>query len=374
MTNDSTNLLHIGIHNSLNRNAGDTLLFQCVRSAFNHFMGPTKFELRQVWEKFDTQDAKQLNQAINTKAIIIGGGGLLLKNQQGADASASGWQWNCDAESINLIEKPIIVFAIGYNRFRGQDDFEPIFHDNINTLVDKSHFCGLRNTGSIQSLIPYLKTDELKGKLHLQPCPTTILWQLSYDELKQKKKYPKNEKKLVLNCAFDREEHRFPNGTELYLEKIADSMKYAENKGWSIVCVHHKDQDKRIEANLKSSSVTFESHNLTDSSAEEIVNFYNNVDLVIGMRGHAQMIPFGLRKPIVSIISHEKMKYFLDDIKHPEWGVDIKSSTLKDELIEKIDALSSDRYQTIQEQVNRAQQAQYNLTKANFDTIRKIIK
>jgi hypothetical protein len=39
------------------------------------------------------------------------------------------------------------------------------------------------------------------------------------------------------------------------------------------------------------------------------------------MRGHAGMIPFGCGTPIISLVSHPKMAYFLADIERPEWGV-----------------------------------------------------
>ena len=35
---------------------------------------------------------------------------------------------------------------------------------------------------------------------------------------------------------------------------------------------------------------------LSKSSYEEIVYYYSKIDLAIGMRGHSQMIPFGLGK------------------------------------------------------------------------------
>ena len=50
------------------------------------------------------------------------------------------------------------------------------------------------------------------------------------------------------------------------------------------------------------------------------------------MRGHAQMIPFGLRRPIISIISHDKMRFFLKDINCLEWGIDVKSHNFEKKL------------------------------------------
>ena len=73
------------------------------------------------------------------------------------------------------------------------------------------------------------------------------------------------------------------------------------------------------------------------------MSFYAHIDLAVGMRGHAQMIPFGLRRPIMSLISHDKMRYFLEDIEHPEWGVEVDSPSLAQAMEAAIDRLETAR-------------------------------
>ena len=65
---------------------------------------------------------------------------------------------------------------------------------------------------------------------------------------------------------------------------------------------------------------------------KKIIEEYAKPKLVIGMRGHAQMIPFGCKTPIVSIVSHNKLQWFLDDIGKPEWGADVLSETYEEDL------------------------------------------
>jgi len=78
--------------------------------------------------------------------------------------------------SLNSIEVPLIVSAIGYNRFRDQEEFDPIFNEHIAAMVDKTSFFGLRNTGSINALKKYLPLKKF-DVLRRQYCPTNILWQ-----------------------------------------------------------------------------------------------------------------------------------------------------------------------------------------------------
>ena len=70
-------------------------------------------------------------------------------------------------------------------------------------------------------------------------------------------------------------------------------------------------------------------------SMPEYVKLYSEPDLVIGMRGHAQMIPFGCGTPIISLVSHDKLQWFLDDIGHQEYGIEIHDPKLGAKLYKK---------------------------------------
>jgi polysaccharide pyruvyl transferase WcaK-like protein len=62
---------------------------------------------------------------------------------------------------------------------------------------------------------------------------------------------------------------------------------------------------------------------------------YRQASLVIGMRGHATMIPFGVGTPVLSIVSHPKMRYFLEDVERTDWGFDVGEADLGARLAER---------------------------------------
>ena len=64
--------------------------------------------------------------------ILIGGGGLIFFRPE--DESASGWSFNIEMEKLRGISKPIVVYAVGYNRF----GFDPASASApfVATLVD----------------------------------------------------------------------------------------------------------------------------------------------------------------------------------------------------------------------------------------------
>lgn len=359
-------LLHIGVHNSANRNAGDTLLFPVVRHAFDSVIGPFDWTLRQAWEEFTPEDARCINQEFD--GVVLGGGGLLLRDQAGSDVSRSGWQWNSSVAAVHALNVPLMVFAIGYNRFRGQPDFDPIFTHHIRAVADKAAFFGLRNSGSIQALRGYLPVESTRG-LRRQFCPTTVLWQLypEYREMAERHD-AKGDRVLAFNAAFDRAGHRFGPDATGVLTHVARAVKAAQDRGWRIVVAAHKSMDRDIEPYLDSAGVEYDTEELTDASPQAIMAFYAQVDFAFGMRGHAQMIPLGLRRPILSLISHDKMRFLLDDIQHPCWGVEVNVPDLAQQLVQALQRLDNNR-SAVHAEVALSQARIWDETQANLHHI-----
>jgi polysaccharide pyruvyl transferase WcaK-like protein len=364
-------LLHIGVHNSANKNAGDTLLFPVVRKIFDYFLGQCKWELHQAWDQFSLDFALKINQ--NFDGIVVGGGGLLLRDQDNSKTSKSGWQWNSSLDAINTIKIPLIVFAIGYNRFRGQPEFDPIFFKHINTTVDKSIFFGLRNNGSIKALKNYLNKD-LSLKPLRQFCPTTVLWQL-YPEYQALAKAHDKKKKRILsfNAAFDRSDLRFGSNPNEVIARVVNALKVAQTRGWKIFVTAHKEIDRKIVSYLNEQSILFDIRDLTNANEDEIMNFYSQIDFAFGMRGHSQMIPFGLRRPILSIISHDKMRFFLEDIKRLEWGIEVNSLELE-KTFENFLKYLEEKRSDMHENISLAQQKIWQETESNFKELNKSLK
>jgi len=308
-------IIHVGIHNSKNLNSGDTVLFEVVRRTFDHFINDINWLKWQLWDEVTEEVIEEWNK--NYNAILIGGGGLFLKDQKGAEESVSGWQWNISAIHLNKIKIPVIIFAVGYNRFRGQEDFEPIFFDHVNLLNSKTSFFGLRNNGSIRSVSKFLTT---KSSLKRQFCPTNIISKLYHIEQKE------SVGGVAFNFAFDRSLLRFEDLNRFFgsIQILIDQI---IKDGCEVHIIAHKHMDLNALDYIKNYHKVI---NLTESSTKEVIDYYSSCNLVFGMRGHAQMIPLGLGIPIYSLISHDKMAFLLEDIGKINWGCEIN-----DELFEK---------------------------------------
>jgi polysaccharide pyruvyl transferase WcaK-like protein len=350
---------HYGLHEP--GNAGDTTLFATVRNALDPER-TVDWCLKPLWDRITPSVIDRLN--CESRGIIVGGGGLFLSDTN--SNTASGWQWACPTDLLRQIDVPLIVYAVGYNQFRGQDGFPPGFDDNIRALVETSAFVGLRNHGSIRRLSEHLG-DSHADQLVYQPCPTTVLSRLHpHVSASPSREGPPV---LSLNTAFDRHWLRFQGHAHKALSAIAAALRHAQNQGWSIRLVQHvAPRDGSAVPWLDGAGVKYEEVNLHEEPIDAVLQYYRDVDLAMGMRGHSQMIPFGLETPILSLISHDKLQWFLEDIGHPEWGVEIGDDDLESKLCEKIDAVAENpegRHQKIQS----AQDRLWEITQENRSTI-----
>lgn len=344
-------------------NAGDTCLSQCVRKTFE------KNSVNSSWKIINLSDTvtdKTISCINNSNGIVLGGGGLFLPDTNGNNIS--GWQWAISKEDVNRINKPIIIFSVGYNYFRGQTPSD-LFKDSLINICEKAAFIGLRNGGSVRE-VKKLLPEKLKDKVIYQPCTTTLIRKI-YSDLPPKKQGTKN---ICLNMAFDRSEMRYGENKDKILNQVAKGIKKIENMGYKIHFAAHMKTDFSFLPYLEEQGVHFESHDVSAFLPNKLFEFYNNMDLVLGMRGHAQMIPFGLNCEIISLGTHEKMKWFLEDINAPEWYIELTND------IESLDLRIADTFREVHitnhDETNKrllaAQDRLWNITQKNLEVIKEI--
>ncbi|WP_051545174.1 polysaccharide pyruvyl transferase family protein [Butyrivibrio sp. MC2021] len=303
-------------------NAGDYLLVKSLRRLIEKNSG------KKSWIRLNLQ--KEVNPGIiesinQSKALVIGGGGLFLKDTNKNEIS--GWQWPISQELIQQIKVPIYVLGVGYNKFRNQEDFEPYFYENITALVEKSTFFGLRNHGSVNAVKAFLP-NHLKDKVQYFPCATTVMSKLFDIEFKEPDKPI-----IAINCAFDRQILRFGNRKDYILSSIAKTAKVLSSD-YDILCYLHCEPDSEMCSYMDNYEVPYGIVKLYESRDEkEMIEAYSLPRLVIGMRGHSQMVAFGCGTPTLSIISHDKIQWFLDDIGHPEWGIDVNDNQFDEKIL-----------------------------------------
>lgn len=345
-------------------NAGDTTLSTCVRDLFNAQLDSVSWNLIKITRAVNERYIEKLN---SSSAVIIGGHGAFLPDTN--PNNVSGWEWACGQDQYEKILVPIIVFAVGYNYFTGQERTE-LFEKNINSLVARSAFFGLRNSGSVREIRSFLD-ESLQSKVVYQPCPTMIT----------RKLYPKIKKKeithqVAFNVALDRAHMRMGENAETILNEIAKAMLRLTLMGYTVHFITHCDAEISFIEYLRRFNVDFKFHSAAAWGAEKLINFYNDMDVVIGMRGHGIWVPFGVNCHIISLGNQNKTKWFLEDINALDWYINIneQAENLCELIIDKFIEIHEDKRKQTTERLLDAQNSLYSITKRNMSRIENILK
>ncbi|MDH3709149.1 MAG: polysaccharide pyruvyl transferase family protein [Cyclobacteriaceae bacterium] len=344
-------------------NAGDTVLSKCVRDSFRTLINIESWKLRPVTAPVTSRLIREIN---SSPFLLVGGGGLLLPDSN--PNSKSGWQWAVSRQELDAIEVPIVVYGIGYNYFLGQEPQE-LFVKSLIHIIKKSKFFSLRNHGSINA-VKKLIPSGLHPKLRWQPCPTTLIrhWEPGLPNK------PKT-KNIAINVAYDRYWRRFGKDMYTILDQLALALKAIAAKGYNIYNVCHLKDDAKFEISLNKHKVPYQTVQLQFALPRKVYEIYNQMDLVMGLRGHAQMIPFGVNCKIISLGSHHKVRYFLEDIQALDWFVDLREepTNIKYRILDTFEKIYQEE-RSVNERLLAQQQKLMDITAQNAAEITDLIR
>jgi polysaccharide pyruvyl transferase WcaK-like protein len=302
-------------------NAGDSAIGGAFNFLFEKEFEPNNVDFINCRKIYTKEDVNFINQH---DVLFLSGGGLFLYDTFPNDASD--WQWGISSDLLDMISIPIVVYALGYNKFRKQRNFNKLFDKTVNKLVEKAAFFSLRNSGSCKSIKDHIELKNHK-KIHLNFCPTMIL------NDKFQFKHQKNTD-VGFVIAGDRVENRHQN-LDKFINHMSEFVNYLKKKGIRTVLINHQNDDwikKYIDFDKEI--------NLFGVTSDCIYETYASIDTVICDRGHAQMIPFSLGCKIISPISHNKLGWFLKDMEIEEFGIEENDAHLAEKLIAKYEKLS----------------------------------
>ncbi|MFJ2019968.1 polysaccharide pyruvyl transferase family protein [Streptomyces nodosus] len=353
-------LAHVALFADGQENAGDKVLPEAVRMCFDSDTGPRRWYPQPVHRLVDEAALEQLNAR---RGVIVGGGGLFLP-----DTSPNGnshWQWNVPDEILARITTPLAVFAVGYNVFDGQLYRRGRFAESLRVLVERSAFFGLRNHGSIER-VRELLPEELRDRVRYQPCPTTVARYLLPDRFDPARR----SDTVLLNCAYDRAGLRFGHDYGHFLAQMATALRDLRERTDVRYAAHMPADEKFVHDLRREHGIGLPVEPLYDMSNDAVRDLYGRARLVIGMRGHAGMIPFGCGTPILSLVSHPKLAYFLSDIGREEWGLSVHDRELGPRLTERATAILDDHAAAVAD-VHDAQKFLWETTRSNLDELRE---
>lgn len=382
-------MLHVACDISQS-NIGDSVLPRATRMAFEFFLGRPKWVLKNVRQTTTTADIDRANAA---SGVLVGGGGLMYPNNQHSRQTLSGWQWPVHSDHLMAISVPIYLFGVGWNRFRGTFDefdgfpekrFKDAFERSMLALVERKNnatIVGLREYYSLRSIADL--TPFLVKNMAYQPCATTLLALLNpclashpFHHHDQERKH--KNKILSVNVANDQATSRYGRDVKAVLAELAKWLDQAAKDGWVLHLTLQDPADTLLINHLKVTLghvpyfVKRFPHVTNERDWVEVIEYYRSVDVAASTRGHGVMIPFGLHTATISLIAHEKVRSFVEDIGHPEWGVELQPDyrtssqvSLSQELINLLRYLDENRLKVYEEMLE-AQTMLATTTAANM--------
>ena len=337
-------------------NFGDKALFPVVRDAFR-VLGGT--DSKRGEPNFTFASAAALRREVDeaavarinatADAVVIGGGGLFLQDTN--PNRLSGWQWKISPEALAALEVPLIVYALGDNRFPGQPEFDDLMRSHVGQVLDQSAFFGLRNTGSMATMGALLGGQD---RINFQPCPTTILDHL-YEPLAGRLPDPK-QKTVAIQMLVHPRQIAAGFDAETIHEATVRAARILVGKGWRVLSTPFHPDDAEVSRRLVAEVAGVEEVRLYghDAGFFSGLEFFASVPYVLGGRGHAQMIPFGVGAIPISVDLHAKLGYFAADIGHPEFVVPVGPEGMSDGVGESASS-DGDRSETAETLAGRAE-------------------
>ena len=347
----SKTIWHVG---GYNRNYGDFVLLESIRENLQK-----QSDVPLNFVNVDCQSThffEELINQLNEKAdmLLIGGGGFIMNRHE--DNSLSGWQWSIKNENISQIKVPIVVYGIGYNKFHYDNrGFKEQMNESLILTQKHSKLFSVRNNGT--------KEEVLSRGLDINKIEVIPDSGMFITPMKIKTNFLNSGKMLIgLNFVSDRPQYTYPEdyneSKNQILNNLINTCKFfiTHHNAIIINIDHIPELDKEVnnlfKKELGEDNYLVLSEQLPEIYPPSLINshylayIYKCMDVVIGMRGHSNIISFGMETPFISMGTHNKNRFFTKDIGEEKYLIDLRdyqNTATSDIIIKKIQELINDK-------------------------------
>lgn len=349
-------------------NYGDKVLYPVIRDLFHGYGEGEAFRFvgsAPLRKEVGLDLVDHINACAD--AVVVGGGGLFLQDTN--PNRNSGWQWNISREALDRLRVPIVVFAVGNNRFPGQPDFDDRLIEHASAVKERAVFFGLRNTGSIESM-GRLLPGGAEG-IAYQPCPTTLESRI-YRDLEGVR--PPETRALAVQMLVHRRQQDAGFDAEAIHAATLDAALRLHEDGWDVWNTPFHPDDRQFSDALAARLPADRTRPLYgyDIDYREGIELFSRIPFVLGARGHAQMIPFGVGSVPLSLDLHAKLGFFAADIGHPELVLDPQAPDLADRIVAAVEGAWEERA-ALRSDIDAQQDRMWETTLGNLARIHSVL-
>jgi polysaccharide pyruvyl transferase WcaK-like protein len=256
--------------------------------------------------------------AINNSGdmLMVGAGGQLMYRTP--ETSVSGWQFNVEKECLNMLKVPLVVYGIGFNEFPfGPRIKNEISVSHVNFVANKSSLFSVRNRGTRTRL----KAWGIKRPIDVIPDPAMFMKTYRSDLIDSLCDI--DAIRIGVCWAGDGFRDRFGLCLKRpIIEKICTQIKkFAGGKKFKVFYIPHVEycdipDEGYFKEHLTMSSFCYVPDYVpnyfpeTATMVRFVASLYEKMDIVVGFRGHSNIIPYGLGTPYVGVGDHVKNRFF----------------------------------------------------------------
>jgi len=314
------------------RNSGDFMIYKSIIPYCNSHIFEEHKEVE--WSQRCIRQDIPLEVYNSYDAIVVGPGGLILPDS--VPNKVSGWQWVCPLETLKAIEAKIYVVSIGWNLFFGQkvtmprhdSDFEEpwredLLRSHLSLVLQKATHFSMRHTGDIRALTDFIDDPSLTSKVTLEMCPT--IWyakhiKLTYDHLSLKPTY------YAFEVKDDRPHRRFFKiGRKAFYEALWKTLKHVKDvmKKPVVILSHDGSSGFASFVRSKPGGKGVPTWSNASSNQDAIMKNYLRIHTLFATAGHSQMIGWALGIRVISLVTHPKLRHFLEDVGEEDTGIEV---------------------------------------------------
>lgn len=323
------NILHLGV---FDRNTGDNIALAHLQYSLNQYVGDVKVykvNLETFWRYNNSLEYTRsiYNKLVdNIDCIVVGGGGLI--EYTGYEKKASGWKLPFWEETLRFIKKPIYFYGVGVNSFRGHGGYSDQAIQALTDTINHASGFAVRNDGSYDKLDKWIGLDkETLSKVDIVPDPGLL--HLDSFNIPKKDSVTKLGFQPAINVSGFINNNRF--GTEKNLKKLKDRFRNTPS-------FPHTDKDFAFGKPVITRPEFLNYYKKFDNF-NKFLPKYSEIDFVVAMRGHGQMITMGMNIPGIYLSTQDKVRDFSVKNGFEDYDVDMREDNWYEKLEECINRM-----------------------------------
>lgn len=322
-------ILHIAAYD---RNIGDSIAIVNARKCWSYTLPDIEWfslDIGKFWHPIITEkifiDMFKEIEAHNFDAILLGGGGLI--EYGGYEKSPTKWKLPFNQTIFEAIKTPVYFHAVGVNIFRGGIEYSNEAKEAIQYTINNAAGFSVRNDGSYEKLRDWMGLDVTNVDVVADPG------MLFLDGLVDRKE---TVTQGAIQPAFNGSE-----GININRFKSKANIKAINIFTKDLINFPHTLKDfNRIDAKPITSFNDFENIYQKTNNLNKFLNLYKDIDYVIAMRGHGQLITIGMNIPGIYFSTQDKVRDFSLLNGFEDYNVDIEDSNWLEKLKGKVNKLT----------------------------------